>query len=80
MSHSDPVSAGTEPVNAREHTSGTVLGSRQPAWVHEACELLASRRRRATGKPCHKGDIVGEAIHGLLGREGIHVGEDVPEL
>ena len=80
MSPSDPISAGTEAVNAREHTSGTVLGSRQPLWVHEACELLASRRRRATGKPCHKGDIVGEAVHGLLIREGIGSSEDIPKL
>ena len=66
------------PVNAADKDAMKVLGTRQPEWVHRAYEAIASRRMRATGKPSSKADVVADALHEKLEREGIRRPQDVP--
>ena len=66
-----------DPVNSADKDPMLVLGTRQPTWVHRAYEAIASRRMRATGKKCSKADVLAEAIHSMLEREGIRSHLDV---
>ena len=68
-----------DPVNTADKDPMKVLGTRQPEWVHRAYEAIASRRMRATGKPSSKADVMAEAIHEKLDREGIRHHQDLPQ-
>ena len=67
-----------DPVNTADKDPMKVLGTRQPEWVHRAYDAIASRRMRATGKPSSKADVMAEAIHEKLEREGIRDPQQVP--